>query len=463
MNIVTHQYRAATTWLISLLLLCTAYTANAQLPLALNDNGRPTLSPLLEEVTPAVVNISVTGKAKMQRNPLFDDPFFRRFFDIPNQGPAVPRQSQSVGSGVIVDARKGYVLTNHHVIADADKITVTLQDRRRFEAELVGSDEGTDIALLKIDGNRLKALQMGDSASLKVGDFVVAIGNPFGLGQTVTSGIVSALGRSGLNIEGYEDFIQTDASINPGNSGGALVDLDGRLVGINTAIIAPAGGNVGIGFAVPTHMVKGVMEQLLEYGEVRRGRLGIVIQDVTPDLADALDLDTVEGAVVTQVEPESAAEEAGIRAGDVIIAVDKQPVAGSAALRNLIGLMRVGEEVDITLLRDGRKRTVEAEIGKAETTRLAGGRTLPKLSGAEFRDLERGHPQFGDVQGVLVSQVEQGSPAWRNGLRSGDIILAVNRRAVTTVGALSEALEGATSAVALNILRGNTRLFLVIQ
>ena len=464
MNTAATRNRTVMQWLLAFSLLCAAYTAEAQLPLALSENGRPTLSPLLEEVTPAVVNISVTGKAKMQRNPLFDDPFFRRFFDLPNQGPAVPRQSQSVGSGVIVDARKGYVLTNHHVIADADEITVTLLDRRRLEAKLVGSDEGTDIALLRIDADRLKALPMGDSTSLKVGDFVVAIGNPFGLGQTVTSGIVSALGRSGLNIEGYEDFIQTDASINPGNSGGALVDLDGRLVGINTAIIAPAGGNVGIGFAVPTHMVKGVMEQLLEYGEVRRGRLGVIIQDVTPDLAEALDLDTVEGAVVTQVEPDSAAEKAGIKAGDVIIEVDKQPVAGSAALRNLIGLMRVGEEVDITLLRDGRRRTVEAEIGKAgAATSLAGGRTLPKLSGAEFRDLQRGDPQYGDVQGVLVAQVEQGSPAWRNGLRGGDIILAVNRRAVTTVDTLSQALEAATSAVALNILRGNTRLFLVIQ
>lgn len=447
-------------WLVALILM-PLQSAYAHLPAMYEENGRPTLSPLLEKVTPAVVNISVTGKARMQRNPLFNDPFFDRFFNIPQQGPVVPRQS--VGSGVIVDARRGYVLTNHHVIADAEDVTVTLQDRRRFDAEVIGSDDGTDIALLKIDADGLTALELGDSTTLKVGDFVVAIGNPFGLGQTVTSGIVSALGRSGLNIEGYEDFIQTDASINPGNSGGALVDLDGRLIGINTAIIAPSGGNVGIGFAVPAHMVEAVMDQLLEYGEVRRGRLGIVIQDVTPDLADALDLDTAEGAVVTQVEPDSAAEEAGLKAGDVVIAVNDEPVAGSAALRNRIGLMQVGEEVGITVLRDGERRTIKAEIGKAQARSLSAGRSLPKFSGAEFRNLDRDHPQYGEVKGVLVSQVDQGSPAWRNGLRSGDIILAVNRERVESVDELAQALEHAGPAIALNLLRGDTRMFLVIQ
>jgi serine protease DegQ len=384
---------------------------------------------------------------------------------MPEQQPErfVPRQS--AGSGVIIDADAGYVLTNHHVVENADQIIVTLADRRRLEAELIGSDEGTDIALLRVEADDLTALEFGDSESLEVGDFVVAIGNPFGLGQTVTSGIVSALGRSGLNIEGYEDFIQTDASINPGNSGGALIDLDGKLVGINTAIIAPSGGNVGIGFAVPTSMVAGVMEQLLEYGEVRRGRLGIMIQDVTPDLAEALDLGVASGAVVTQVEPESPAEQAGLQAGDVIVEFNGQPVEGSADLRNKVGLVRLGASADIELIRDGRRQRLQATIGRASglPASAAGGATIEKLQGAEFRNLDSSHPQFGDVEGVLVVSVEQGSPAWRNGLRQGDIITAVNRSTVSTVGELSSAVGAAESAIALNIIRDEARLFIVIQ
>jgi serine protease DegQ len=443
------------------LLVFVATTAWAQWPFKTDSSDRPTLAPLLRDVTPAVVNISVTAQARVAPNPLMNDPFFRRFFELPDRSQSVPQRS--AGSGVIVDADSGYVLTNHHVIDGADEITVTLADRRQFDAKLLGSDEGTDIALLQIEATGLTAIHIGDSDTLEVGDFVVAIGNPFGLGQTVTSGIVSALGRSGLNIEGYEDFIQTDASINPGNSGGALIDLDGALVGINTAIIAPSGGNVGIGFAVPTTMVTEVMEQLLEYGEVRRGRLGIIIQDVTPDLAEALDLDVERGAVVTQVEPDSPAERAGLLPGDVIVRFNDVAVEGSADLRNKVGLVRLGETVDITFIRDNDTEEVQATIGRASGLAMDGGETIDKLQGAEFRNLDPSHPQYGEVQGVLVSRVDQGSPAARNGLRQGDIVMAVNRMEVESVRELSNAIDGADSAIALNILRDNTRLFIVIQ
>jgi len=328
--------------------------AAAALPAAIG--GATTIAPMLDAVTPAVVNISVLSRAPQIDNPLARDPFFRRFFgNIPQiQG----RPQQSAGSGVIVDARNGYVLTNHHVIENAAEIAVTLKDRRRVRARLVGSDAATDIALLKIDADRLTALPMGDSDRLRVGDFVVAIGNPFGLGQTVTSGIVSALGRSGLKVEGYEDFIQTDASINPGNSGGALVNFQGELIGINTAIIGPAGGSVGIGFAVPTNIARSVMTQLIEHGEVRRGRLGIAIQDLTPDLAESLNVTGDQGAVIAQVEQGSAADRAGLRAGDVVVAVDGKPVHSGTDLRNRVGLVRIGTPIQITILRGGQQRTI---------------------------------------------------------------------------------------------------------
>lgn len=320
-----------------LILLLAGSAALAKWPIGLHDQeGKPTLAPVLKRVTPAVVNVSVETTANTRQNPLYQDPFFRRFFNIPEQAPSQPRR-QSVGSGVIVDAKEGYVITNHHVIAKADAVSVTLTDRREIDAEVIGSDERTDVALLKIDANELTAIEIGDSNALEVGDFVLAIGNPFAVGQTVTSGIVSALERSGLNNQNYEDFIQTDASINPGNSGGALVDLDGELIGINTAIIAPAGGNVGIGFAIPTQIVKAIMEQLIEFGEIRRGSLGVYINDLTPDLAEALDLDISNGAVVTEIVPGSAAEESGIQAGDIITAVDNEPVKGASDLRNRIG------------------------------------------------------------------------------------------------------------------------------
>ncbi len=433
----------------------------SQWPFGSTDTDNPTVAPLLKEVMPAVVNISVTTRSRVATNPLFDDPFFRRFFEMPDQPQAVPQQA--AGSGVIIDADEGYVLTNHHVVDNADEIVVTLADRRRFDAELIGSDEGTDIALLQIEADDLTALELGNSDQLEVGDFVLAIGNPFGLGQTVTSGIVSALGRSGLNIEGYEDFIQTDASINPGNSGGALIDFSGRLVGINTAIISPAGGNVGIGFAVPTNMASEVMEQLLEYGEVRRGRLGIIIQDLTPDLAEALDLSVDRGVVITQVEPESPAERAGLEAGDVITEFNGGAVDGSADLRNKVGLVRLGEEASITYFRDGRSREIEVTVGSSSGLSAAGSETVDRLRGAELRNLDANHPLYGEVSGVLVARVEQGSPAGRNGLRQGDIVTAVNRQPVGSVRELAAAIEASDGTIALNVVRDNARLFIVIQ
>lgn len=430
-----------------------------------SEDGLPTLAPLLAEVTPAVVNISVESRRTAEMNPLFNDPFFRRFFDMPPmpQQP-VPRQQMSAGSGVIVDAEEGYVLTNHHVIENGDRIVVTLKDRRQFDAELIGSDPGTDIALLQIEAENISALELGDSDSLLVGDYVLAIGNPFGLGQTVTSGIVSALGRSGLNVDGYEDFIQTDASINPGNSGGALITLDGRLVGINTAIIAPSGGNVGIGFAVPANMAEAVMDQLIEFGEVRRGQLGVMIQDFTPDLADALGIDAGVGAVVTQVEPDSAAEEAGLQPGDLIVAVDGRSVAGSADLRSQIGLKRIDTDVELQVIRDGEELTLNATLRDGGRVSAAiTERAFDRLSGAELRDLQPGDPFYGDLSGVVVARLDPGSRAARSGLEAGDIILAVNRVPIETVADLRQHLTQVDGALALTVHRGTARIFLVMR
>ena len=446
-----------------LILLLAGSAALAKWPIGLHDQeGKPTLAPVLKRVTPAVVNVSVETTANTRQNPLYQDPFFRRFFNIPEQAPSQPRR-QSVGSGVIVDAKEGYVITNHHVIAKADAVSVTLTDRREIDAEVIGSDERTDVALLKIDANELTAIEIGDSNALEVGDFVLAIGNPFAVGQTVTSGIVSALERSGLNNQNYEDFIQTDASINPGNSGGALVDLDGELIGINTAIIAPAGGNVGIGFAIPTQIVKAIMEQLIEFGEIRRGSLGVYINDLTPDLAEALDLDISNGAVVTEIVPGSAAEESGIQAGDIITAVDNEPVKGASDLRNRIGVLRAGAEVSIDFMRDGDEKNVEVNISDRPAMAMNAGTEFPRLEGAQFANIPQDHPRYGKVDGVLVTEVTQGTAAARWGLRSGDIVLAVNRIAVSNVGEFSSTLENIRGAAALLLLRGNAQVYVMIR
>jgi Do/DeqQ family serine protease len=439
--------------------------------LSFKEGETPTLAPLLQRVTPAVVNIAVVGGAADAHNPLLDDPFLRRFFEGPD-APLVPpgEPRQSIGSGVIIDGDERLVVTNHHVVQGADSIVVTLSDRREYTATLVGSDAGTDIALLRVmaDDKPFADIPMGDSNAVSVGDYVVAIGNPFGLGQTATAGIVSAIGRSGVNIESFEDFIQTDASINPGNSGGALVDINGRLLGVNTAILSGTGGNIGIGFAIPSNMVREVVEQLVEHGNVQRGRIGIAIQDVTPGLAQALELKTDRGALVTQVEPGSPADQAGIQAGDVVVAIDNQAIDSSADVRNTVGLVRAGDSVAVTAMRGADRRTVRTtvapDVEPADVAaRAADPDSVSLLAGATITEIPRDHPAYGRVKGVWVSAVAPGSVATRFGLRTDDVITGVNRNSVESVAALTAALNDAKPPIALQVQREGRSLFLLVR
>jgi Do/DeqQ family serine protease len=424
--------------------------------------GLPTVAPLIEEIDDAVVNISVVSERPAQLTPLFRDPFFQPFLPAPDELP--PQQRRSAGSGVIVDADEGFILTNNHVVENADEIRVTLRDKRAFDADLIGRDPATDIAVLRIEADNLTEMETGDSERLRVGDFVMAIGNPFGLGQTVTGGMVSALGRSGINPQGYEDFIQTDASINPGNSGGALVTLDGRLVGINTAIVSPGGGNVGVGFAVPINMARTVMEQLIRYGEVQRGRLGVRIQDMTPELAEALGLDIIQGAVVASVEAGTPAARAGLAAGDVIVSVDGTDVEGAADLRHMIGLQRPGAEVEIGLLRDGARQEIRVRLAEARATSQPPARDqTDALAGVRLAPLDRDLPGYGVVTGVAVIDVRRGSAAARAGLEPGDVIQAVNRRPVETVDQVRRAVEQSPNTVALLVWRDGQQFFVVLR
>lgn len=428
-----------------------ASLSHAQLPTRVGDTPMPSLAPIIKRTSPAVVGIAVKGTVQTQaNNPLFQDPFFRRFFDIPEMS----QQFQASGSGVIIDSQQGYIVTNAHVVENAKEITVTLVDGRELKnAQVKGVDSASDIAVLQVKGNNLTAVTMADSSKVQVGDFVIAIGNPFGLEHTVTSGIISALGRAGISRENYEDFIQTDAAINPGNSGGALLDLNGQLVGINSAIISNTGSNAGIGFAIPSNMVKAVMDQLIKFGKVQRGELGVRMMPVGSDVADSIGAESSESALVSEVFEGSPAEKAGLKPGDVVTSINGKSVKTTQAVRNAIGLLRVGETIEIGVLRDGKPRKLTATVGaRGEFTTVAGIRE--SLSGAEFSD------NNGD--GVLVTSVAENSNAANNGLRRNDLIVAIGRTRIVNVKQLREAVKGGNSFL-MTIQHGDRQRVVLIR
>lgn len=428
------------------------HSTNAQagvLPALVDGAPLPSLAPMLERVTPAVVNISTVGRVQ-QSNALMDDPFFRRFFDLPDT--PTRTQPQSLGSGVIVDAGKGLIVTNNHVIDNASEILVALSDGREANAVVIGTDPHADIALIQIELEELVALDWANSDKLRVGDFCVAIGNPFGLGQTVTSGIVSALDRSGLGIEEFEDFIQTDASINPGNSGGALVDLNGQLIGINTAIVGPSGGNIGIGFAIPSNMAVDIIEQLLEHGFVKRGELGIAAQPLTAELAKAFGVNSRFGVVIGRIRPDSPAQKAGLQVGDVITTIDGKPVRDISAIKNKIGLVRLGQRLNMGIIRNGEKISVSAIIEELRTG-------SDMLSGATFaaQVTNNGRPY------IIIESIEPGTTMDLAGLQAGDIILSVNKQYVETIEALESRAAQSDKELLLLVQRGQATDYIVLK
>jgi serine protease DegQ len=427
--------------------------AQATLPAAVNGQPVPSLAPILEHVTPAVVNINTKSVQYVRSR---NSEFYSWFYGLPN----TPRErvTQSLGSGVIVDALQGYILTNHHVVGDADDISVVLHDGRTYSARLIGSDEGTDVAVIQIEADNLTALPLADSEQLRVGDFVVAVGNPFGLGQTVTSGIVSALGRTSLSGLGYQNFIQTDASINPGNSGGALIDLNGSLVGINTAIFSPSGGNVGIGFAIPSSLAERMMRQLVEFGTVRRGSLGMGVQDITERLARAFDVGQRQGVLVTSVDPDSPADRAGLQAGDIITRLNGDRITNRKQFQNYEGLIELDSRVTIDYLRNDEATQVITLITEADRNEIQGKELHPLLKGTLLMNLPI---QYKDrFQGVLIEEIERGSAAWELGLRAGDLITAINKAEINSLKQLTQGFERSRKEPMLHIYR-NGRTYLL--
>lgn len=429
------------------------------LPAELTRQSMPSLAPMLTKVLPAVASVHVEGSQLVRRPTLPKE--FKYFFDpdIPGGNGGI-RQFEGLGSGVIINATKGYVITNNHVINGADKIKVQLNDGREFGAKLVGHDEQTDLALLKLySPKNLSEVIMADSDALKVGDFAIAVGNPFGLGQTATAGIVSALGRSGLNLEGLENFIQTDAAINRGNSGGALVNLNGELIGINTAILAPGGGNIGIGFAIPSNIVKNLSQQLIEHGEVKRGQLGIKGTELTADIAKAFNIDAQRGAFVSEVLPNSAAAKAGIKAGDIIISIEGKPIQSFAELRVKVGTTAPGKTVKLGLLRNGKLKTTFVVLDDSVSATFSEEILIPALKGAS---LSNGQLKDG-TNGVQVEDVAKDSPAASIGLQKGDVIIGLNRERIQSLAQLRKVLETKPAVMALNIVRGDASIFLLLR